>query len=286
MKNLLIANRTLSTVNNYLINPGAPILLTGRPGAGKETLVFFMLDRIVPKKTSRTQIFTVKKNQKKQDITIDQIRSLRGFLKLRSTGTETLRRAVVILDADKMNDEAQNALLKILEEPPQDTVFILTAKSEKNLLPTIPSRCKKISVLPVTIGEAKDFFRQFPEDTVETSMRLSGGLPGLTTSLLNNGDNELVEAVSRVKKFLVLSKYEKLIFLEEHLSTREQFSQFIDALYLSLKALEHAAIRNKDHNRAKKLLNSRKLIFEIQDYLFSNTSLKISFDELVLNLEL
>lgn len=51
-------------------------------------------------------------------------------------------RSVIVEDASKMTDEAQNALLKTIEELPQDAVFILGSTSDANLLPTILSRCQ------------------------------------------------------------------------------------------------------------------------------------------------
>ena len=59
-------------------------------------------------------------------------------------------RMVMIEDADKMNAEAGNALLKILEEPPDRTFFILLASDITLLLPTIISRCRHIRFKPVS----------------------------------------------------------------------------------------------------------------------------------------
>jgi DNA polymerase-3 subunit delta' len=56
---------------------------------------------------------------------------------------------VIINDAQAMNLEASNAMLKILEEPPKLTVFILTATQTTDLLPTIVSRCQQIAFRPI-----------------------------------------------------------------------------------------------------------------------------------------
>ncbi len=75
-------------------------------------------------------------------IKIDQIRQLQEFVGLKPTG----RRKVVLIDeAGKMNQQAQNALLKTLEEPPPDTHFVLIAERRGELLPTILSRCQVVS---------------------------------------------------------------------------------------------------------------------------------------------
>ena len=61
---------------------------------------------------------------------------------------EGVNRAIQILDAENMTIQAQNALLKILEEPPENTFFILTSCHPEQLLPTIRSRCRSIKLNP------------------------------------------------------------------------------------------------------------------------------------------
>jgi DNA polymerase-3 subunit delta' len=61
---------------------------------------------------------------------------------------EAPRKAVVIESADDMTDAAANSLLKTLEEPPADTVFLLSARSACGVLPTIASRCALVPLMP------------------------------------------------------------------------------------------------------------------------------------------
>ena len=80
--------------------------------------------------------------KKKKNISIKQVRNLITFL---STKPYSSKHKVIIIDpADKMTSQAQNALLKTLEEPPLYAVIILSAKKEDGLLPTVLSRCRKI----------------------------------------------------------------------------------------------------------------------------------------------
>jgi len=86
-----------------------------------------------------------------KDIVVDQVRDLvdRRLALMRFEGR---RRFVVIDPADAMNPQAQNALLKTLEEPPQDTTLVLVAASPDSLLPTIRSRCARVSFGPLPDG--------------------------------------------------------------------------------------------------------------------------------------
>jgi DNA polymerase-3 subunit delta' len=80
-------------------------------------------------------------------IRIDQIRNLCNTLGMKPY--EARLRVVIISDAQAMNPAASNALLKMLEEPPDRTVLILTAVHTSDLLPTIVSRCQHIRFRPI-----------------------------------------------------------------------------------------------------------------------------------------
>jgi DNA polymerase-3 subunit delta' len=84
----------------------------------------------------------------KKIISISQIREM--GLTISSRPNEAKFRMVLILNADLMNIQAQNALLKMLEEPPEKTFFILIATRISLFLPTIISRCRKIRFRPLT----------------------------------------------------------------------------------------------------------------------------------------
>ncbi len=68
---------------------------------------------------------------------------------------ESAWKVFVIVDADRMYDEAQNAVLKTLEEPPGQTVLILISSNPAALLPTIISRCQAVSFLPISRDELR-----------------------------------------------------------------------------------------------------------------------------------
>lgn len=75
----------------------------------------------------------------KSTIKIDDVREIPSLVSKKSY--EGGYKAVVIAQADVMTPQAQNALLKVIEEPPENTVFVMGAQNTKNILPTILSRC-------------------------------------------------------------------------------------------------------------------------------------------------
>ena len=109
-------------------------------------------------------------------ITVQQVRDLQGFLALtghRPSG----RRTILIQPAESMNVFADNALLKLLEEPPAGTVFLLVCADVRRLLPTIVSRCRKIA-MPVPNREtAAAWLREQGVREPQLFLAQSGGAP-------------------------------------------------------------------------------------------------------------
>jgi DNA polymerase III subunit delta' len=98
------------------------------------------------------------------------------------------RRIVLIEGADRANEQTQNVLLKVLEEPTDRHVFVLVADEPWRLLPTIRSRCQPIRIGRVAADELAAFLveeRQLPEDLAAGVARLSHGLVGLAVRLVD-----------------------------------------------------------------------------------------------------
>lgn len=88
------------------------------------------------------RLWDEKKNKHQSEITVETIRKLTSFLHHTAAGGGA--RVAIIDTADQMNKNAANALLKALEEPPENTVLFLLSSAPGRLLPTIRSRCRRI----------------------------------------------------------------------------------------------------------------------------------------------
>jgi len=115
-------------------------------------------------------------SKKKSDqIRITQVRNLQRFL---AVGTHRAGyRVIVVRPADAMNVSTQNALLKCLEEPPAETLFLLVTGSPHKLLPTIRSRCQPVAIaLPDPVQATKWLESQRVDNSAEL-LALAGGAP-------------------------------------------------------------------------------------------------------------
>ncbi len=93
-------------------------------------------------------IYTVKVPEGKSEITVDLIRDMISGMMLSPNDLDF--KAYIIEEADKMNQNAQNALLKVLEEPPADIYFFLITENASKLLPTVRSRALNLRTVPLT----------------------------------------------------------------------------------------------------------------------------------------
>lgn len=112
---------------------------------------------------------------KKSHIVVDQIRSLSEMVGLSSHRQGS--RIVLLYPAETLNLAAANALLKMLEEPPPDTIFILVSHQPQRLLPTMRSRCHKITMQMPTIEEAIAWLSARGVGDATTCLAQSGGAP-------------------------------------------------------------------------------------------------------------
>jgi DNA polymerase-3 subunit delta' len=114
----------------------------------------------------------------RRSILIEQVRQLEHDAGLRPY--EGTRKAFIVVDAELLTDAAANALLKTLEEPPDDTVLVLTAADASQVLPTIASRCQEVPLRPVPTEEIAQGLvaRGVEPARAQFLARLAGGRPG------------------------------------------------------------------------------------------------------------
>lgn len=127
-----------------------------------------------------------KAKRRKSEIVIDDVRKLQHFFAM--TPAEGGWRVALVDSADEMNLNAANALLKILEEPPSRSVLILVSHAPGGLLPTIISRCRRLSMRPLPDASVNNLLAAWnPELSEERRNLLTwlvDGSPGRAEQLL------------------------------------------------------------------------------------------------------
>lgn len=173
------------------------------------------------------------------------------------------RKVFVVGDAERMvaqegSDQAANAFLKLLEEPPADTTLILTSSEPGGLLPTIRSRVVSVRVGPLGDAEVRSFVAdplaskvlqdEDPDLDVEARVRLAQGAPGRLLGNASRGDaltqaQRLVEASTSRRR----ADLYRAVFCQPRAKARGSYSDTLDALTVLL----HRQVREASTGRAQ-----------------------------------
>ncbi|MBA2740762.1 MAG: hypothetical protein H0U46_01980 [Actinobacteria bacterium] len=152
--------------------PAHAILLHGPPGVGKRTAAYAFAGALLGDErrvTTRTHPDLYVLEPLGEMIRIDDVRALRHDLHMRPF--EADRRVYLVLDADRMNEDAADALLKDLEEPPSYAVIILVASELGPLPPTILSRCQLVPFRRLSERAVRDWIAARDPERSEAEVR-------------------------------------------------------------------------------------------------------------------
>ncbi|WP_224370528.1 DNA polymerase III subunit delta' [Hyalangium versicolor] len=168
-----------------------------------------------------------------RDIRVEQIRGLQERIALH--GLESRRKVALITSAHRMNEAAQNAFLKTLEEPPSDTTLILIAASMDRLLPTIRSRCSKVHFAPLPVdlvAQRVQQERKLDPQTAALAAVMAGGSLGRALSLDVDGLAQRKDIVTRFEALRPDNVLPAMRFAEEFGGGREDAEQALALLSL------------------------------------------------------
>ena len=220
-------------------------------------------------------------NKYKSAISIDQIRKMKEFFSL--SQTEYNWRIAIIDAADEMNESSSNAILKLLEEPPNKSIIILISHNYFSLKSTIISRCQKITLRPLNENEMGKFLSKEVNNQEEINLisSLSEGIPSLALSLTNeetlNTYKRLIDLVSNTENS-TRSQIFELIESQKSGNQNEVSLDLIDLILILIRRV------------IRSLLNDEELITnDIESQMFKKivdqSNMTIILAELYLDLE-
>lgn len=245
------------------------LLLTGNNGVGLSSVAkyFAELRNVKP-------IITLPEKDEKIDIengiiNVDIMRRL-----YEDTRTKPRGDSLIIIDyADRMTNQAQNAFLKLLEEPGEGTYFILACHSVSKLLPTILSRVEKIQIKNITRSQSEELLNQLKvTDKTKRSQILfmAEGLPATITNLAN--DDKLFEKNSQIvcdaRELIRGNQYQKLLIIQKYKDNR---TGALDLLINMTKILKLSL----NSNPQPEAINRLDVILNAYDQIESNGNIRL-----------
>ena len=191
-------------------------LISGPEGSGKHTLAKLLSAAILCRgsrkpclscgpcrkvmEDNHPDLITVEDPERK-NVPVKIVRQMRDDMFIRPNESDYK----IYLFPQELGIEGQNALLKILEEPPSYGVFILLTDNPEKLLPTVRSRCTELKLLPLPEPVIRSRLRKdFPDadnEDIEAAIVRSGGLLGQAKDLLENGAQLPVQTQNFVEAF-------------------------------------------------------------------------------------
>lgn len=206
---------------------GGSFLFVGPTGVGKKTVALLLAqtllcDRVSPEKMmpcgscegciqvasgTHPDLIIVKKPEDKSTIPLDlligrpEVRMQEGFCRdVRLRPFRGGRKVAMIQDADFLNEEGANCLLKTLEEPPADAVILLIGTSEQRQLPTIRSRCRTIRFSSPRGADAIRLMRDIrgieaSDERIIAALELSAGDVHVAVELLGADGDQFYQTI-------------------------------------------------------------------------------------------
>jgi DNA polymerase-3 subunit delta' len=137
-----------------------------------------------------------KKQKFKADVNVDNARRLIPFMRMTASNAHGWRVAIID-DADTMNRNAQNAILKVLEEPPSNALVILVAHRVGAFLPTIRSRCRMVPFTALSKENFSILLRKqnasLPQADIDILYEMTNGSVGQALEIIEEGGLEIVQ---------------------------------------------------------------------------------------------
>ncbi|HEX4662377.1 MAG TPA: hypothetical protein VH144_02055 [Candidatus Saccharimonadales bacterium] len=230
---------------NFAAHPAQAALVHGTEGIGLDTIGLYAAQQLTKDGGTITHIIP-----DSTTITIEQIREL--YVTTRSKAAS--RRVIVIHEAGSMQAPAQNAFLKLLEEPTQQTYFVLLTHSLDALLPTIRSRVQQIELLPISDIAAQKLLTQHSIDAAlgRQILFIAPGLPAEIVRLATdeNYRNQQFALATIAKQLISSALFDRLALIQKLSSDRQQT---LHALQLAARMLSFQLLRQPSREVAQQL---------------------------------
>ena len=186
-------NNILDSINKRKLNNSFSHanLIIGEDGIGKSVIAKYLANEIMNNKDNREAVDIVKYYPSSNSFGVDDVRNI--IEEVNKKPYEGDNKVLILFKCDKLTVQAQNALLKTIEEPPFGVYLILLSDSLEMILDTIQSRCQVYKLTPLSKDEIINYieykYLEISSDDKQAALAYSTGIPGKVDKFI--GDNKL-----------------------------------------------------------------------------------------------
>ena len=196
-------------------------LIVGEDGVGKGKLANILAKFILNGDLDREYVDIINYSSEKSSFGVDDVRDI--IEEVYKKPFEKDKKVIIIHEGNKLTIQAQNALLKTIEEPPKGVYIIILCESLELILDTIKSRCEIYKLKPLTKSELYEYIKikkfNYYENEIKSAIAFSEGVPGRIDRYFN--DDKLRELRNNI---VILIKNLNKNDLEAILQQEESFS--------------------------------------------------------------
>jgi len=163
-------------------------LIVGNDGIGKSIIARYISNQIIKVRENAESVDIVKYYPSSSSFGVDDVRNI--INEVGKKPYEGDKKVLILYKCDKLTTQAQNALLKTIEEPPKGVYLILLSDSLETILDTIKSRCQIYKLTPLTKEEIliyiKDKYTHLTSEDEKAALAYSAGIPGKVDSFIDD----------------------------------------------------------------------------------------------------
>jgi DNA polymerase-3 subunit delta' len=275
MKDILINQGTKKIIDSLCHRLPQSLLLFGEPGVGLSVISKYITDCFDTKPTIILPEKDDKIDLEKGIVSVDIMRRLYS-----DTKTVASKKRFIVIDyAERMTHQAQNAFLKLLEEPGRNTHFILLSHSTANILPTIMSRVEKVNIKPISTKQSNELLDKLGVDDKTKRAQLlyiASGLPAELTRL--SSDKQYFESrviiIRDAREILSGKPYQKLLTIQRYKDSRAS------ALIL-LTDMAHILRLSISSGQSHETINKIDTILKVYQQIESNCNIRLCLAQLI-----
>lgn len=235
-------------------------IIVGEDGIGKSNLAKLIAINILGGHQDRNYVDIVNYRCKKSSFGVDDVRDVVDEVSKKPF--EGDKKVIIIHDGNKMTVQAQNALLKTIEEPPKGVFIILLCESLELILDTIKSRCQIYKLTPLTKDEVKLYIERlgtenYSNEEIKAAISYSEGIPGKAEKFLRDSSlKDLRNLLIDLLYILVSGNLQKLLDFEvKILSYKDKKEEILNILASFIRDI----IVYKEVNEINVIINGDKI---------------------------